>query len=484
MLGKFGILRDKRFRYGTFSTAMMLFAFILFVLVNLLSGEFNRAWDLTDENLFTLSAQSHRFLETLEQDVTVTLIAPTGAEDPLLSALLEEYASTNSRITVGSRDPLLSPGFVQQFSADLDGAIPNQSIIVQSGTQYRVITPDMMITLQHNQRGRIASVNFERQITTSIHAVTQGEVAVAYKVLGSGETPLEPSFISFMESENFIIRSIDAITIIRDGIPQDADILLLSTPQWDWPAEKADRILAFLEDEGLAMMVFDPQFGGRMPNFDRVLASYGIRISDYVLMETDQRHHVMLPMFLIPQLWPHEINLPLAATGRMTLLMRFAAAIEQTGLMRTTTSVEPLLITTGNAFGRTNMQLESPLFHPGDDYGGDGAHFVLAAAITESVFTAGRSMETRIVVVGSSDVWSPSAREVVGDNNFMFAAGAMRWLAGQGPGLFIPTRTPPGVHPLMLNQFQANMIAGFSMGLLPLLTLAAGVFVWYRRRHS
>ncbi|MCL2603309.1 MAG: GldG family protein [Defluviitaleaceae bacterium] len=484
MFGKLKILREKRFRYGTFSTAMMLFAVVLFVLVNLVAGEFDRTWDLTDEQLFTLSPQSHRFLETLNQDVTITLIAPTGTEDPLLTALLEEYASANARISVGSRDPLISPGFVQQFSAELDGAMPNQSIIVQSGTQHRVITPDMMVTLQHNQWGHpigIASVNFERQITTSIHTVTQGEVATVYKVLGSGETPLDPAFISFLEAENFIVRGIDAITIIRDGIPADADILLLSTPQWDWPADKADRILAFLEDEGLAFMVIDPQFGMRMPNFDRVLAAYGVRVSDYIVMETDPRQHVVLPMFVIPQLMPHEVNLPLAAAGRMTLLTRFSGAVELTGILRTTTTIEPILFTSSNAFGRIDLHLESPLFHPDYDY--DGGPFVLAVAITDSVF-AGRSMETRIVVVGSGDIWSPAPREMVGDNNFLFAASALRWLTGQGPGLFIHTRTPPGINPLMLNQLQANMIAGFSMGLLPLATLAVGIFIWYRRRHS
>jgi hypothetical protein len=284
-----------------------------------------------------------------------------------------------------------------------------------------------------------------------------------------------------LETENFIVRSVDALTIIRDGIPGDADILILSTPEWDWPAEKADRILAFLENEGLAFIVFDPLFGMRMPNVDRVLGAYGVRVSDFVVMETDQRHHIMLPMFLIPQLFPHDLNVPLAASGRMTLLMRFSAAVELTGIARTTTKIDPLLFTSSDAFGRFDLHLESPLFHPEYDLG--GGPFAVAVAITDTVF-AGRNMETRIVVAGSGDILASAPREIIGDNNFMFAVSALRWLAGQGPGLFIPTRTPPGISPLLLNQLQANMLAGFSMGLLPLLTLGAGIFIWHRRRHS
>jgi ABC-2 type transport system permease protein len=480
------MFKEKRFRYGTFSTAMMLFAVVLFVLVNLLAGQFNRSWDLTNEQLFTLSQNSHDFLATLDQDITLTMVVPTGTEEPILAALLEEYANASPRITVAYRDPMVSPAFVQEFSTGLDGVMPNHSIIVQSGTDYRVITPDTLFTPRHNQIGQIvgiASINFERQITTSIHAVIQGEIAVLYKVLGSGELPLDPVFVEFLEAENFIVRSIDAVTIIRDGFPEDADILLLSMPQWDWPAEKADRILAFLENEGRAFMAFQPQFGNRMPNLDRVLGAYGIRISDYVVLENDPRQHIINPMFKIPRLMPHEINLPLAAAGRMTLLLRFCAAIEPAGMERTTTEVIPLLFTTVNAFGRTNMHLESLLFHPGEDYDNDGMAFPLAVAVTDSVF-AQRYVETRFVVAGTGDIWSSTSREVVGDTNYMFVVGSLRWLTGQGPGLFISTRTPPGEAPLMLNQFQANMIVGFAMGILPLAALAVGAFIWYRRRHS
>ncbi|MCL2189011.1 MAG: GldG family protein [Defluviitaleaceae bacterium] len=484
---KLANFKEKRFRYGTFSTAMMLLAVLLFVFVNLLAGEFNRTWDLTEEELFTLTQQSRTFLDNeLHQDVTITMVVPTGTEEPMLVALLAEYANAHPRITTQLRDPMVSPAFVQGFASGMEGGVvPNHSIIVQSGTQYRVITPDLLITAQHNQWGQVVgiqSINFERQITTAIHAVTQGEVATVYKVLGSGESPLAPSFVSFLETENFIVRSVDAIEILRDGIPADADILLLSTPQWDWPTEKADRILAFLENEGRAFIAADPMYGTRLPNFDRVLAAYGIRISDYVIMESDPRQHLMLPMFVIPQLFPDEhITLPLAIDGRMMQLLRFPAAIEPTGMQRASTFIEPLMITSVHAFGRVNMELESPLFHEGDDI--DGGPFLMAARITDSVFTY-RNINTHIVVVGSGDIWDAAPREIVGDNNFAFVASSLRWLTGQGPGLFIPTRTPPGFAPLMLTQFDANIIAGFSMGVLPLVTLAFGVFVWFRRRHS
>jgi len=476
--------KEKRFRYGTFSTAMMLVAVALFVMVNLVGEVFNHTWDMTGGYLITLSDPSHAFLAELDEEITLTMIAQTGTEDPRLAALLQEYAAASRYISTAQRDPLLSPAFLQAFDAGMGaGVIPDHSIIVQSAAQYRVITLDTMFSPRFNLAGQvigIASVNFERQITTAIYAVTRGEVATVYKVLGSGESPLDPAFIGFLETENFIVRSVDALEIIQIGIPHDADMLLLSVPEWDWPAEKADRILAFLEAEGRAFVAAGPQFGARRPNFDRVLAAYGIRISDYFVMDADPRAHFMLPMFVLPQLWPHEITLPLAAEGRGNMFLSFAAAIEPAAMIRGSTTVEPLFFTSPEAFGRADAQLESFLFHENTDQPGP---FMTAVTITDAVFTY-RNLVTQLVVVGNDAIWAAGSRDVVGDNNFLFVASALRWLTGQEQGLFIPTRPAPGVYPTTINQFQSNMIAGVSLGILPLVMLGIGAIIWYRRRQS
>jgi hypothetical protein len=471
----------KQVRYGSFSTAMLLLAVILFIFINLIAAEFNRNWDLTDEQLATLSEHSINFLQTLDEEVTLTMVAPTGTHEPILAALLDAYAAASRYIQAEIRDPMINPVFVQRFAATA-GAVPDHSIIVQSGDRYRVITPYMMVTPRFSARDEIigvASFNFERQITTAIHALTRGEIAVVYKVVGSGEVPLGADFILFLEGENFIVNSVSGIELIQNGVPADADILLFSTPRWDWPAEKADAVLAFLDAGGRAMFAIEPFVGGRMPQFDRVLAAYGVRISDFVVMDPDPRQHIMLPMFTMPQLWPHEINLPLAMHDRMTLFLSFAAAVEATQMQRATTTVEPLLITSVTAFGRSDMHLESPLFHEDVDFG--PSQFMTAAVIIDQLFA--REDDTKIVVVGSSDIWAAGSRDLVGENNYAFAASALGWLAGQGPGLFVPVRTP-GVSALILNQFESNIIAGISMGALPAILALAGFIVWLRRRHS
>jgi hypothetical protein len=189
----------------------------------------------------------------------------------------------------------------------------------------------------------------------------------------------------------------------------------------------------------------------------------------------------MFPMFVLPQFGRHEVNLPLAAEGRLMWLLSFAGAVETLDMKRTSTDIQPLMFTSPQAFGRINPDLESNNYHEGDDI--PRGQRDVAVAVTDTVYVE-RTQTTQIIVVSSGDIWSGAPREIVGDNNFAFVASGLRWLTGQGPGLFIPTRTPPGEVRLTLNQFQANTVAGFAMGVLPLATLAAGIIVWLRRRHS
>ena len=177
------IFRDKRFRYGTMSTAMMVLAVLLFGLVNLVAGGFNRTWDLTRDRFFTLSSQTQTFLDNLQYDVNIFYIAQTGDDMPMIARLLEEIDRGSSRINYEVRDPMINPMFVNQFAAGNEG-IPLHSVIVESGGRHQVITfMDMFSVTVDPQWGGITgihAINIEREVVTAIHVVTQGVPAVVY----------------------------------------------------------------------------------------------------------------------------------------------------------------------------------------------------------------------------------------------------------------------------------------------------------------
>ena len=468
-------IRSKRFRYGTFSTAMMLVAVALFLLVNLLASELSRPVDLTAEQMFSLSSQSHEFLRDLDQSVTIYSIAPTGNQHRTLSQLLVEYESASSFITVEHRDPMINPALIHQLAAaaGLDDGISNGSVVIQSADRIRVLSPPDMMTFDW-QTG-VPILNIEPAMTRAIHYVTQGTPTVVYQITGSGESPLSPAFLHFLASENFDMREVNAVI---DDIPGDVDILFITAPARDWTEIKADRILSFLQNQGNAFIAMD-YIAADTPNLDSVLAAYGMAISGFHVMEGNSNNIFMnIPFYIIPNAFPHEITNNLRERNLPTLTV-LPTSIEILDARMTSTDITPLWITSADAFGRIDAEVTTPSRIPGDAAG----PFNLAVVVTDTHFTD-QNMVTQMVVVSNREFMGDAVVNFIGAGNWNFVLNSLRWMQGQQPSIFIPPSRPPGTQPLMMTQMQANMLAGASMGLVPLICLSIGVFIWFKRRNS
>jgi len=474
------LIRDKRFRYGTLSTAMMIVAVVIFVLVTLVAEEFNETWDLTSEQLYTLTPQSHRFLENLETDVTLYYITRTGAETMLISRLLAEYAAASPHITTEVRDPMINPTFVHQFAAGLDAGIPEGSVIVRSAQGFRVITPaDMETWVMHPQTWQRfrESIDAERAITQAIHALTLGEPPVVYYITGSGEPELSETLVEFLAAENFTVREHNAL--IHD-IPETADALIIVMPDRDWGTAKADRILDYLDNrEGRVFMALNITTE-YMPELNRVLQAYGLSLGDYVVIEGDARRTLGgNPTWMMPQQVPHDITFPLFLEN-FTQFLLAPTGLEVLDMRRTSTVIEPLLMSSRDAYGRDiNSDVETILRIPEDTEG----PFYLAVAVTDTVFLQ-TTHTTRMVVTSSWTVMDEFVDSTIGGGNWAFMANSLNWLRDQPPGIWVPVRRPPGATPLMLTDAQVFTMSGIAMGAIPIALFGIGIFVWFRRRHS
>jgi len=469
-------MKNKRFRYGTFSTAMMLFAVMLFVLVNLVADAFNRTLDLTNEQMFSLTVQSQNFLNDLDQDVNIYFIARTGHENPILQQLLVEYDNASARLNVAYRDPLINPGIIHQFAADAgrEGGIPDNSIVVTGNGNIRVVTPGEMIA-QNWQTGAVA-FHFEPEITRAIHHVTQGAPPMIYFVTGSGERLPPASFVSLLMAENFAINTVD---VVVEDIPDTADILFITMPSRDWTEVKAERILNFLQDEGRAFISLE-YIVDATPNLDSVLAAYGLRIHPYEIREGDARNIFLgSPFMMLPSTFPHQITSDLRERN-FPNLAPFPVAIDILDTRMLSTEITPLWSTSADAFGRPyGSDITAASMVAGDVAGA----FNLAVAVTDTHFTD-RQRTTEMVVMGGTDPFSEDVVRFIGAGNWQFAVNSLRWMQGQQPSIFIPPRHMPGAQPLMMTQMQANVIAGLSVIAIPLVLLGVGALIWIRRRNS
>jgi ABC-2 type transport system permease protein len=486
----FASFKEKRFRYGTLSTVMILFAVAIFFFVNLVVDQLDIKADLTGDQRYSLSSYSKEFLAGLQKDVNIYALIPTGQEQPMLTELLREYESSSSHIKLEFRDPTLYPTFVEQFATD-GQAVASGSIVVQCGEYNTIIAPNDMYTYDQSseqafqyymQYGSfpLSSVNFEPQISKAIHNVTIEDMPVVYELTGSGESTLQESFLKTLSLSKFQVKSID---LTFNELPEDCDILLASMPAQDWSKDTADRILAYLQRGG-SMMAFFSYGMERFPNLDYVLSSYGVAIGDYFVVEGSAANVAENnPGYLIPNIAQHEITTTATAASASGYRVVSVAStgINELPEKRINVKIEPLLSTSNSAYGRlvSNTEAETLSKTPDDIEG----PFNIGVAITESV-NAVESYTTRLVIFGTPLL----LEEYVNTNfsrgtNWDLILGGLNWMS-ERESIYIPAYTPAQVSRLSLTQVDANVLMIISIFVLPLIFVAAGVFVWFRRRHN
>ena len=97
-------LRSRQFRSGGYSALYVVVFVAILVAVNWLGVQYNETFDATERKLYSLSDQTHRILDDLDRDVTMTYFDRTSqfmaAED-----MLRRYENASGRVSVEYVDP-------------------------------------------------------------------------------------------------------------------------------------------------------------------------------------------------------------------------------------------------------------------------------------------------------------------------------------------------------------------------------------------
>jgi len=472
--------KDKRFRFGSFSTVMIIVAIALFVVINLIADQMNISHDLTQDQFFTLSPGSVSIVQELTEDVTIYSLWPTGQENFMFQQLLEQYAVHSGRITVVNRDPLLHPQFVERFARP-DEPVADGSIIVVGPARHRVIPAGDLVVTEfdwNTWQNRIRSFDIEPQVTNAINFVVSEDAPIIYRVVGNNEFTLPPALVAQMEMAGYEFREVNLLT---EEVPEDADMLFITYPERDWSPDQARRILEYLQNDGRAIFVLGYR-AARSPRMDEVLAAFGIRMGDYVVIEGTANHFFRNnPLMMLPEFVSGEITDMFIERDFRPLFIQ-STGIDTLDLRRPSTRIEPLIRTSGQAFGRSDPEILETTQAPTDVPG----PFSLAVAVEDSFFdpAASQSLTTRLVVIGTEFIFAEELNDEMAGTNWSFMMNSLSWLREEPIRVFIPGRLPAQAAPLMMTQAHAGTIMVFSVIILPLGFGVTGLVVWLRRRNA
>ena len=473
-----GTISKKHIKNGSYSMAMAAIFIVIIVVINMIVGAIPSKYsqiDVSSSKLYTIGDETKKVLKALDKDVTIYQIAQSGSEDDTISNLLKRYEDESKHIKVEVKDPVVNPKFASEYTTD---DLTANSLIVVCGDRNKVISyNDMYSTSVDYNTWQQTTTGFdgEGQITSAIGYVTSEDLPIMYTLSGHGEKDLDSSFKEDIQKANIDIKELNLLT--EGKVPDDADCLMIVSPTSDISEEEKTEILDYLEAGGKAM-IFSDYTQDDLPNFDAVLANYGVKRAEGIVFEGDSQHYGMqMPYYLVPTVNSTDASSETASAGSY-VLAPYAQGIQKTDDVRDTVTIDSILTTSDQSYSKTNMQSSQIEKEDGDV---DGP-FDLGVAITEKLDD---DKETQIVYYSTANLMESQVNQMVSGGNEKLLLESLSWMTStdESSSVSISSKSLQSAS-LTVTDYDAAFWKICTIGLIPGVFLVAGFLIWLRRRKA
>ena len=451
-------LRSRQTHYAVY--ASIYIAVILAVLgaANWLANRYNQSYDTTSNKRYSLSDQTIKVVRNLKQDVTISYFDRT-AEFARAKDLLDRYDTLSPKLKVAYIDPDRKPQIAKAAGVKNYGAI-----YVEAGP-----------------RREEAKSLTEEELTSALIRVLKGGARTVCAVAGSGERSLDDSspsgaaaFKMLLERNNYKVRSISLLE--KPEVPGDCSVLVVGGPRLDYTQPAVDAVKSYVEGGGHALFLLDPPLKmgraetGENAALAKLLQDWGVTLGNDLVLDVRQLEVALRKLRRFERDNPlTELDLDGATVFPLVRSLELKATAK--------TNPEKLFQTSADSYATTDLSSREIRIDPKKDKKGP---LTLAAASTYNTGKSGGS-PARFVVVGGS-AWA--ANSVLPSRNFDnrdLLMNMVNWLTSDEDLISIRPKEPTN-RPLSLSQRQMSVIRYTCLILIPLVFVAGGIGVWWKRR--
>jgi len=473
-----GFYKGRGARYGTLSIVSIVVFLGILVAINYLGTRQNRRWDLTANQVFSLSDQTVKLLRELKEPVTFVVFDRTDRLD-MHRDRFEEFTYQTSQVKTEFVDPDRSPTRANEAKID---ALPTILVQYQGRTE------------------RVTSTSEQDLANGLIKAIT-GQARKVYFTQGHGEKDPALSdrtgystIAAALQQDNFSFEPL--LLVAQKTVPDDATILIIAGPTTDFLQPEIEALNAYAAKGGKVLLLLDPpaKAGATQPLLTQFLTDWGIKAGDDVVLDASGVGQMLGTDASVPvaaQYPPHAIT-----TG-FRVLTAYPMARSMTPIPEGAKhTAQPLVSTSQQSWSEADIASISSgkgQVEFNEDKGDKQGPVMLAAAVSAPASVtppkpanaspdaadAPATPETRVVAVGDSDFAANMAIGVQGNKDFFM--NSINWLAQQENMISVRPRQPQD-HRLTLTADQQNRIMILSIFIIPGLVFATGVYTWWRRR--
>lgn len=467
---------------SVFSTSTIAIALAIVVVGNLVMGSLSvtiTEIDCTYDKMYDLTEDTEDFLDNLEEDITLYVLNSDKNKDAQLHETLERYEALSNHISVEYVDPSVNPYFYQTYT---DSSPSQNSVIVVGSERFRVIDYYDLYEVEYEMdyysytyNTTVTGYDAEGQITSAIEYVTMDdeELAVVYEITGHGESSLTTAYTDVLEKANIRLESIELFN--EEGVPEDAQAIIIHAPSSDYNAEDAQKVIDYINSGGNVIITCN--YGYRnLENFNSILQAYGMDWVDGVVAENSPQYYYSgNPFYLLP-----EVN---STVYTSSIVGDYVLAIYGVGITypedTDLTSYASLLETSDSAVSKTNLDnITISQYEDGDVKGG----FSLGVAAT--IVNSDDSV-SQLVVLGSAMILTDETNNIVSGSHASMFTDIISQMTTESElaSSVIPVKEI-NLSNLTIDTLTCMMLAFAIIILVPLLLLGYGGSIWYIRRKK
>jgi len=459
-------------KYGTSAVLATVLGIVLLSMLAFLSTRYHKSWDWTEAKSHSLTDQSKKVLQGLDQEVKVTAlfaqIAASEAKD-----LLERYQkAAPEKFAVEYVDPQAQPGRLAELGVEaerLEGgllhvALGKESVDVKEVSEVALTQAIVKLTRQEQKKVYFLDGHNERPI--------EGEKA------GEGDGMKDAA--EALRNENYQVETL--LLAAKGEVPADANVVIAGGPTRPLHESEHAALTRYLERGGALLVLIDPRAG---TDLGVDLATWGVEIGDDVIVDRVQGLFGRPTTPFAAEYGDHDITRELGDATLFHVARSVQPAESAKG------AIAPIVRTGEQSWAERDMDR---LLTKGEaEYNADSdvkGPVSLAVAGTLELGAPPAPTEgeapaapksARIVVMGDSDFASNQLiREFRNRDLFV---NSVNWLLGDVEAISVRPGQPRASR-LQLSGEQFLEIRYLALFVMPELIALFGVIAWWQRRRA
>ncbi len=505
-------LRGRALKQGGFVIAMTAIVLVVIIVINVIAttlyNKYPLSFDLTADQHFTITDENQEYIRNINKPVTIYALSPETDYATNLQTMLSyqgyygsvdlyaqqtyefllSYAKINNNIQIVFIDPD-QPEMqdISQKYSDVSQSMNYCDLLVtsefelngQTISRHKLISSTDFFETETDSYGyytTISGSNLESVLTSALYTVTSERTYYVGNIASHNTSAID-NYSTLLENNNYVVEEISSL--VTADIDSKYDIVVLCAPTEDFSEEEVNRLSAFLENGGnygKSLIYIASSNQGELPNLEEFLYEWGYTFKSGTLYETDSGYH---------------------RTGRNTEVLSMA---ESNDILEVPSSYyfyvsdynKPILIESPNNSAYSVKSLvgfnDTTVIYPAnapEDWTADNAEkgdFVRAGMSTYTTYSGIDPITSNVVALSSADFINNSTVSSSYVYNLNLMLSLSNHLVGAADEITFTNKVIES-DTFSPTEANVNVVRWIFAIIVPILVIAAGIYIFVRRKN-